>query len=196
MFAVALAILAFLPVQIVLGGLIWLMGAVAWWLAHRAAVPACFRRSPLAVVASSVLFVTSLSVSRFDVWFGSNYAIGAAAAALVYSLAVYGWSRTPAMLRSAFECTVAPFETLSEISYTLYLVHFPLVIFVWFAFLASTQLQPGFPGGMIFASLLALSLIYAYVIWWLFERHTPFLQRMAIGVLSKWTKGTFRTIKF
>jgi peptidoglycan/LPS O-acetylase OafA/YrhL len=196
LFAVALAILAFLPTQIVLGGLIWLMGAAAWWLAHRGAVPAYFRRSPLAVVVSSALFITSLSASRFDVWFGSNYAIGAATAALIYSLSIYGWIRTPALFRSAFDYAAPPCETLSEISYTLYLVHFPLVIFIWFTFLAPIQLQPDFTGAMIFVALLAVTLIYSYAIWWLFERHTPSLQRMAIAALNKWTKSAFRTIRF
>jgi peptidoglycan/LPS O-acetylase OafA/YrhL len=191
----ALAILVLLPTQIIMGGLIWLMGAAAWWLAHRAGVPKYFRRLPLAIIVSSLLFIASLSASRFDIWFGSNYAIGAATAALIYSLSVYGWTQTPSILRSVFEYVAPPWERLSEISYTLYLVHFPLVIFIWFTVLAPTQLQPDFTGAMIFTAILAAALIYSHAVWWFFERHTPFLQRIAIATLNKWTESAFGTIK-
>lgn len=187
----ALVILVLLPIQIIMGGLVWLMGAAAWWLAHRAGIPKYFRRSPLAIIVSLLPFIASLIASRFDIWFGSNYAIGAATAVLIYSLSVYGWTQMPPILRSAFENIAPPWERLSEISYTLYLVHFPLVIFIWFTLLAPTQLQPNFTGAMIFTTILAVALIYSYAVWWLFERHTPFLQRIAIATLNKWRGSAF-----
>jgi peptidoglycan/LPS O-acetylase OafA/YrhL len=77
-------------------------------------------------------------------------------------------------------------------SYTLYLVHFSLVMFIWFAFQAPMQFQPDLPGMAIFAALLLTVLAYAYAIWWLFERQTSTLQRVTIVALTKWAKSVSR----
>ena len=60
----------------------------------------------------------------------------------------------------------------SEFSYTLYLVHFPLLAFFFFVVFQGRQVAPGFGSAVWFAGILAAILIYAAAIWWCFERNT------------------------
>ena len=61
---------------------------------------------------------------------------------------------------------------MSEFSYTLYLVHFPLLAFLYFSFAAPAQLPFGAESLAILAGVMALVLAYAGAVWWLFERNT------------------------
>lgn len=61
---------------------------------------------------------------------------------------------------------------LSEISYTLYLIHFPILFGVYLAFLAPAQWQPGLPALSAGLLLLVIALGCAGGVWWLFERNT------------------------
>lgn len=61
---------------------------------------------------------------------------------------------------------------LSEISFTLYVVHFPFALFLWFALFAPAQYPLGATGLAIWFGLLLAVLAYALGMWWLFERNT------------------------
>jgi glycosyltransferase involved in cell wall biosynthesis len=61
---------------------------------------------------------------------------------------------------------------LSEISFTLYVVHFPFAFLLWLALFAPAQYALGLPGLAIWLGLLTATLAYAIGMWWLFERNT------------------------
>ena len=78
---------------------------------------------------------------------------------------------------------------LSEMSYTLYLVHFPLLAFVFFAFFQGRKYLPDFTSYLCFGSLLAGCLIFAAMMWWCFERNTDRL-RKRIEVIFRLKKSS------
>lgn len=73
---------------------------------------------------------------------------------------------------------------LSKISYSLYLIHFPLLALIsayYDNFRASTFTQ----GVLVFISSILLSIFLAYIIWYMFERHTDQIKNKIINIKSK-----------
>lgn len=62
--------------------------------------------------------------------------------------------------------------SLSEFSYTLYLVHFPLLAFLFYTVFKGQQMSPGIHSTGWFAVILTCLVIYAAAIYWCFERNT------------------------
>jgi peptidoglycan/LPS O-acetylase OafA/YrhL len=172
-----------LPTGLLLGGLIWLLGAGVWWLVRKtddggqgagAKVNGWCRGWPWRV-AGGLLFLGTLAASKTDHWIGSDGAVGCAFA--VWMLALTGAWRFPAWL----DRIVAG---LSEISYTLYVVHFPLLFFVAAVLLGGKQFPADAAGFLWFSGLAAAILGVSIAMWWLFERNT--------NLLRKWLSGTGR----
>jgi len=61
---------------------------------------------------------------------------------------------------------------MSEISYSLYLVHFPLLAYLFFVLFQGRQMIPSPMTPLWFSGVLGITISYSVVIWWLFERNT------------------------
>jgi peptidoglycan/LPS O-acetylase OafA/YrhL len=59
-----------------------------------------------------------------------------------------------------------------EISYTLYLTHFPLLILVIMIGFAPYRFPSSSTGAVIYLGLFILAIQWAVTFWWCFERHT------------------------
>ena len=94
---------------------------------------------------------------------GSDLGIGIGCAALVAALA------TRASSNHLYGITSAG---ISEMSYTLYLVHFPIMAFFFFVFFKGSQMAPDGISGLCFFAIIALTILYSGATWWLFERNT------------------------
>jgi peptidoglycan/LPS O-acetylase OafA/YrhL len=66
---------------------------------------------------------------------------------------------------------------VSEFSYTLYLVHFPILAFLFYSVFKGKQMQPGLHSAFWFVGILTAVLIYAALIWYCFERNTDRLRK-------------------
>jgi peptidoglycan/LPS O-acetylase OafA/YrhL len=64
-------------------------------------------------------------------------------------------------------------ERLSDISFSLYLSHFPLVMLIGAGLYRQQRMQPDAWGWLTWTGLLLGLLLFGHAIWWLFERHTP-----------------------
>tara|TARA_B110000285_G_scaffold169103_1_gene189174 strand:+ start:1403 stop:2509 length:1107 start_codon:yes stop_codon:yes gene_type:complete len=61
---------------------------------------------------------------------------------------------------------------VSNFSYTLYLIHFPIVAFIWYMFLGSKQVLPSIDSYLVF-TIIALGVVsISFVFYYLFERNT------------------------
>jgi len=156
------AIVWLLPATILFQGLIWLFGVAAFLALDHPAMSRFASSWPVGVTALLVL-AGALVASRAQLRFGGDYVIGAAFAAALPFLARAGAS-WPAYRRIGF--------ILSEMSYTLYLVHFPLMAWIYFTFVAPGQWAFGPASVAALLGILAVVMVYAAAIWWLFERNT------------------------
>jgi peptidoglycan/LPS O-acetylase OafA/YrhL len=166
------AIAAWLPASITAWFLVWLLGVGAWW----AGAPSArwqWRSARWWGAASAAAFALAIVASR-AAWIPaglvSDLAVGLACSAFLTAVAAGQMTLPGAWTRAlATRC--------ADSSYTVYLVHFPLVAVVWFTWLAPRQYAPTVAGYGAFTMVLTLVLSYAYGIWWCFERNTDVVRR-------------------
>jgi peptidoglycan/LPS O-acetylase OafA/YrhL len=170
--AAAVAIALALPRDLVALGAIWVAGALAYvaWqrtgLARRAAHPVtCL----LAAAAAAVLIVLSRSDALALPPLVQDLMLGLAFAVLLPGLAVL--APGPRAYRGVA-------SGLSEISYTLYATHFPILAVLWFTSVAPRQFPPDAASLALWGGMVATSILAAAVLWWCFERHTPAVRRL------------------
>ena len=161
------ALIWWLPAVLTSAGGIWLFGVAAFWAGHRERVRTVCRH-PAALVLGGALFLGSLAASKTNSVFGTDGSIGAAFALWVVGLAA---CEPPFVRLKKFAAG------LSEMSYTLYLVHFPLLAFVFFGFFAGRKFFPDATTYLGYLGLLALCVAYAGALWWCFERNTDRLRK-------------------
>ena len=162
-----------LPLGLLWNGMIWLFGVGAFWLGRRTFVRRVCGHDAWLIGAGG-LSLASLAASKTSSVFGSDAFIGFAFALWVVGLA--STSREVPWVRSAG-------VALSDISYTMYVVHFPLLAFIFYCYLGGEQLQPSFGGYARFALLLAAVLTCSKVVWWCFERNTLTMRNRLDGLL-------------
>ena len=156
------AICLLLPGSILTYGLIWLFGVAAFLALDHNATARIASSRPVGIAALLAL-AAALLASRAQLHFGSDFVIGAAFAMALPFLARAGAS-SRAYRRTGF--------ILSEMSYTLYLVHFPVLAWIYFTFAAPGQWAFGLVSVATLAAILLVVVGYAAAIWWLFERNT------------------------
>jgi peptidoglycan/LPS O-acetylase OafA/YrhL len=163
----ALALLVLLPFGITLAFLIWLFGVVAYFAADSGRLrPGLIRVIGLAGIAG--LGAALLASTRWPGW-SSDFAVGLACACMLPWLST---ARVPGQLYTHLG------RGLSEISYTLYLVHFPLLMFLFVAFVSPHQYALSVRSFALFLACMAITLAYAAALWFLFERNTDRWRRL------------------
>ncbi len=166
-----IAILIALPLGIRLGFVSWLAGA---------AIAACgkYRMNNLfrskwygipAVLIGLGAFVYCRYVRIPD------HVLGVAFAA---ALPVFLRCPTPPKMVAAVSAWLADF------SYTLYLAHFPMVAFLWYALFDSQQLPPSWKAAGRFGFMVFVLIACSYGLSLLFERNTDKLRRFIMGRIA------------
>lgn len=147
--------------------LIWLMGALI-----ALAKPSAFLRNrlPLFIATSAawLFMLISLLIARFDFvnMTISDFLVGIASTVLIYVLLHDVSSSYKEEIYKKFACKV------SDFSYTLYLVHLPIVAFIRACFIRDVRWQPDAVHLILMAAICAFVLAYAYVIAQLTEAKT------------------------
>lgn len=160
--AILVLLTRFLPIGLLEGGVIWVAGAAAAWLTHQGALSRLFTSVGYRFVAI-VLMVGGLIMSKMP-----ELGVGDQQLGLMIALAL----PAVAWLPSAGKKVSAIARGLSNISYTLYLSHFPLLMVIVLSSFAPTKWPPGFTAAGIFIVLLAAAILWAVILWWCFERRT------------------------
>ena len=173
-----LAILLFLPKRMLAGCMIWGLGAGVYYLTLHEGVRKVGTSVPC-LAFGFFLTLVSLFISRFGL-FGrldglADCFIGLSVAILVLALVFRGGGSG---LYS--KCS----KWGSEISYTLYLIHFPLLAFLFFVFFRGQQMVLSIYGEIIFVSLLTGVIFCSTGIWWIFERNTDRIRKSIEQMVS------------
>jgi peptidoglycan/LPS O-acetylase OafA/YrhL len=163
---VALALLVwFLPASILIYFLVWLLGAVLYFANGRTFVP---------LWVSLILFALSFSVARLQ-WlkipYLADFLIGITFA-LVINSAACSSRRLPGHGLS---------RKAADFSYSVYLCHFPFLVFVLSALYSATgtglQGPHTLPSFGIFLLALVLAYVWAFLVSLATERQTPRIRR-------------------
>ena len=167
-FALSVVLLWCLPKGLLLFGLVWILGVGVWWVSEWRGVMA-LTQNWMWRIACGGLFIASLGFSKTGGWMGSDCAVGITFALWLPSL-LGTWPRRGWWTSLA--------TGLSEFSFTLYVIHFPLLFFASAVILKGQQFPPNAYGLLLFAGLALVTVIFSALMWWLFERNTDFLRRM------------------
>jgi peptidoglycan/LPS O-acetylase OafA/YrhL len=162
--AIALTICYLLPTGLLVSGLIWLFGVAAFALASRVTLTRSYRNILLALAVALLAAALALSRTLTLGGLGADFAVGAAFAAMLVPLS---------QMRPASSMVAKLSRKGAEFSYTLYLVHFPFAAFLACYLLDNRRLMPGPMSALIYIGLLATIVLYAYGVYFLFERNTP-----------------------
>lgn len=169
----AVAILVMLPPDILGYGLIWLLGVGLAMFPQPG-----FAGSLMARLVSGALFLACLVLSKLD-----RFPSGSSDYFVALSFTLLAWC-----LKNNFGGTARLLQTparwLSEISYTLYVVHFPLIFALGALVYQGKQFQPGVNGLGHFALWFLAIFLAAVAFWWVFERNTPKVRKL----LGEWMK--------
>jgi peptidoglycan/LPS O-acetylase OafA/YrhL len=164
-----------LPHDLMLLGTIWVAGAIAHLLANRERFAGVFGRPAYLALAGLALAATLASGFR---WRGVHYDL---VLGLVWAAALPALVMLPDV--KGLYARIA--GGLSEISYTLYATHFPLLAFIYFTALAPRQWAPGLPPLLIGFAMLTAALVLAATLWWCFERNTLKVRAALTSLLPK-----------
>ena len=165
-FLVLVIIACLLPNEMLRLGILWIAGYGAF----------LFIKSPLQdVVQSRSFFFTALVtllftlfLSRLHLITNEEYWIGGAFAAVLPYLAM----ETKNDMRSI---NIASY--FGNISFTLYLIHFPFLGFIVFGLLKGQLWQPDLVGIAVFCAVAFFTLAMAHTVWWMCERRTDEIRR-------------------
>ncbi len=172
---VAAAVLIFalwwVPTEFFRGFTIWLLGAALAALTQHRLLPD-WTQSAAARLASTALAGGALLAARMhrldDSWFHPELAVG-----VTFALWAATWVRcdlrAPGLRRVALG--------LSEISYSLYLSHLPVVLLIGIAVYGGRELTPSPATWLAYVGWLAATVGFAIAFWAAFERHTPRVRR-------------------
>ena len=157
-------------------GLIWLMGFGAYFCSVNKNLKIIVCNRYLALAAALLSMACLFLMRKLN----SNYldfVLGLTFACMVPYLA----DQKP---RSVFYDKSS--EKLSSMSYTLYLVHFPFLAFLFFVFRLPYRSQPTFLEYVLYAFLCFCVLIYAWIVWFLFERRTDEFRLAFKEMFKRW----------
>jgi peptidoglycan/LPS O-acetylase OafA/YrhL len=157
-----IGVVAFMRPAIALLGLIWLLGVVIHYIPHLPAGNVLLRRL---YIAAGVLAccATLIWCKQTRSSFG-DYVLGIVVTALVY--VILSCSRTP--MPKAYNWTS---HALSRSSYTLYLVHVPLLVLLA-AWIGTARWVPTPAHTLEGCAIFAVVLLYAQTVWFFFEKRT------------------------
>ncbi len=163
-------LLWFLPRGLLVSGLIWLLGVGVWilcqkeWL-KKAAGTYLWKFAGALFFAGAMLAAKSGKVPAPDFVVGLSFAVWLPS--LLGPWPKPGWWSKLSI-------------GLSDISFSLYIIHFPVMFLVLCTFLRGKLYQPMSEGLIWFAGICVFCLVCSIAFWWLFESRTP--------VVRKWVK--------
>ncbi|MCO5400620.1 acyltransferase family protein [Ralstonia soli] len=181
----AVLVLCFIPFSMLSGYMVWLLG-LAVFAARRELVAfmACHFRAAAAGLFG--LFAACLVLSRLRIipgvaWGLPDLLLGSAFAAVCAVLIVPG-------AQHAAESRFDQFSSaLAQLSYTLYLSHFPLVMLIGAEFYRNERMPANGASVLVFTGWLVLLLCVCWALWWLFERNTSVVRQyvdLLVGQVS------------
>lgn len=160
--SILVSLIIILPQWLLEGGVIWVGGAAAAWCSRRQYLAWLLQATALRIGAVFLLIAVLVASKSTTIGIG-DLGLGLA---VVLILPIFAHLPNPGRAY-----TVAA-RGLSEISYTLYLTHFPFLTLIVLSGIAPMRWAPSLQAAGIYATLLLAATAWAAVVWWCFERHT------------------------
>ncbi|HEC13126.1 MAG TPA: hypothetical protein ENI80_07730 [Acidiferrobacteraceae bacterium] len=162
-----LFIVYFIAQSLLVGFVIWLLGVIV----HVAYYKQQSTYSLWFVVVSFGLFMVSLVDSKMSIIHTTLNIPSDLFVGILFSLFLISINNKS--VSSRYRKYIAGFSKwLSEISYTLYLFHFPIVMLIYAIFYSKRQLTLNSYGVIQYFLWMITIFSVSYALWWVFERNT------------------------
>lgn len=167
-------ILLFMPFETKIGFIIWIIGALIV-LFQKLQFPVSLKFLSFVIFTASLLSLKVAPIKSLNPHLQDLYLTITFAFFLITNL---NSKYTPI---HKFQAIPKIINFLSNISFTLYLFHFPLIVLLATKFIGKTPLQPDLQGYLTYAAFLTVILILCYSLWWIFERNTAYVKKLVTG---------------
>ena len=161
-----------LPWGLLEGGMIWAAGAAASQLAKQPFLASWLRYNGMRAFALGLALMALISTKIYS----SRRPLRASVVRLSVAIGLPILAMLPSFGN--------PYRQLArgtaEISYTLYLVHFPFLMLIVMVELAPYRFQPGLAGLIVYLVLFTSVIAWAVAFWWCFERNTDRVFRVSL----------------
>ena len=149
---------------------IWLLGVITYYIRKK-----YWLNNNTIRIITLIFLVTILSLIRLQKLgnFCNDYTL-----AIVVSLFI--WAN--AFSVSTFSYFKKPIQTFSNISYSLYLIHIPICLFLS-TMLGCINLKYSTKNITVWILIAIIILVIVYIIWYLFERNTSKIKKILISNL-------------
>lgn len=164
-----------LPEDLVLSGLIWLLG-VALFGFNRLLTFRCTIYRLIALVGGVLLILSLLAARSYVPTLWSDLMVGVSFAWLMAGL-------LRSKVTNRFIANSS--HRLASFSFTLYVAHFPLAAALSCIVLRNQRFDPSIFALALFAIALTLLLLYSYAMYLLFERHTKYAQMIGVKFIER-----------
>lgn len=169
--AIAGLILVLMPFETKVGFLIWIVGAIIV-LFRKRQFPTFLKLVSFVIFIASLLSLKVAPVKDLNPHLQDLYLTSTFAFFLITNL------NSTYTLIHKIQLITKIINFLSNISFTLYLFHFPLIVLLATKFVGKTPLQPNLQGYLTYSAFLTVILIVCYSMWWIFERNTAYVKNM------------------
>ena len=168
-FLLVSGLIVWLPEELLAKGLIWLMGVgVAAWRDRFGRLNLREAWQRWLVTGGALLFLAALAWAKLRPGYEMDFLVGG-----IFALWMLVLPARQTFLR--FLEPVGKF--LAEISYTLYVTHFPLLFFLSAVVMKGKQFDSIGSGAGVYTVFLFAALLLATLFWWAFERRTEAVRR-------------------
>lgn len=171
---ISFVIISQIPNQI-FGFFIWLLGILVFYIIEKQS----FSPKKWLSLFAFLLFMASLLANEAKLFGNINPNFSDFLIGLAFSLFLFSVLKInlPNILRNIS-------FWLSEISYSLYIIHFPFVMLIYSLFYSKGQLEFSISAVFHFIFWFLLLVSLSYLFWFLFERNTPMVRRKMKEILN------------
>ncbi len=173
------------PTELTQGFIIWLLG-VGVFIVYR---KHCYPYHPVFSVFGALLFLFSLVDSKINVVQSYLYISNDLFVGISFSLFLIS-IKDRSNTKQLHNVIKKVSKWLAEISYTLYLFHFPFVLLLYALFYKDRQTILTMASGLQFLMWLACILGGCRALWWLFERNTHVVRKYIQSRIEKSSKNS------
>jgi peptidoglycan/LPS O-acetylase OafA/YrhL len=166
-------LIVILPFSIISFGLVWLLGYLVYLANENIKIKRIFSNLFIFIIVL-LMFLTYLSLIRIGIIKGFwlvDFGLGCSVALLILTLV---------NMPVKFNVYAKIARRISSVSYSLYLGHFPFLAFIVCVFLNNRQYKEGMNSYLLYSLLFITSVLFSWLMWWLFERRTEEVKNIII----------------
>jgi len=178
-FVLAILALFFVGKDIALNFILWLMGGVSYLMLKKLNPSLLENKIALYLLTAAFIAIICLTRSKLHPELFNNFSIGIVFAALIPFL-----TKTPMKSKVLKKISIY----LSDISYTLYLAHLP-IIYVITSMISAQGLTWSIRNFLIYLGITIIVFLYSRLLWYLFERNT---KKIKDWISANWLKYGFK----